>query len=264
MERPPDGDRSGRLPERPPLPPEDRLRVVRAALLRPMNVLMLIVGAFATILLSWWFLPLTLVTYTLLVLLASRDPLFERRVLGERDPEPTLQAGEGVSPDRRARWLPRGETRRQVEVALDNYRETVTAIEELDDVGRAVLSDAVPKLHAAAERLVDVAHRREKAATTVARLQDSLEEGQAIRTKELEDEIHRADAEISETHRRMIQLRARVAQISVTDGPENRATAAELGRSLDEINLRLEALENTMSSPEELPGSSQEPPAGQS
>ena len=51
-----------------------------------------------------------------------------------------------VSPERRARWLPRGETRERVEAALVVYRKVVVAIEESDEVTRAVLDDAVPKL----------------------------------------------------------------------------------------------------------------------
>ena len=39
----------------------------------------------------------------------------------------------------------------------------MAAIEDSDDVTRAVLEDAVPRLHAAADRLVDVARGREKA-----------------------------------------------------------------------------------------------------
>ena len=44
-----------------------------------------------------------------------------------------------------------------MEAALEVYRKVVAAIEASDDVTRAVLDDAVPRLHAAADRLVDVA-----------------------------------------------------------------------------------------------------------
>ena len=144
-----DLDRS--TPERTPLSSAERGRVVRAAALRPLNVVVLAIGAgiFATTL-AWWMVPLTLVTYALLVFFASRDPLFARRVLYGREDaglsRPT--ADQDVSPERRARWLPRGETREKVEAALVVYRKVVDAIEESDEVTRAVLDDAVPKLHA--------------------------------------------------------------------------------------------------------------------
>src|SRR5919112_6666504 len=69
-----DLDRS--TPERTPLSSAERGRVVRAAALRPLNVVVLAIGAgiFATTL-AWWMVPLTLVTYALLVFFASRDPL---------------------------------------------------------------------------------------------------------------------------------------------------------------------------------------------
>ena len=75
-----------------------------------------------------------------------------------------------VSPERRARWLPRGETRQKVESALIVYRKLVASIEDADDVTRAVLDDAVPKLHAAADRLVDVGLARERAAEAASSL----------------------------------------------------------------------------------------------
>ena len=112
-------------------------------------------------------MPLTLVTYASLVFLAARDPIFQRKVLGGRRSRRRLRTAvqsRDVSPERRARWLPRGETRQKVEAALDVYRKVVAAIEDSDDVTRAVLDDAVPRLHAAADRLVDVAQGRERAA----------------------------------------------------------------------------------------------------
>ncbi|MBA3635087.1 MAG: hypothetical protein H0W57_01510, partial [Rubrobacteraceae bacterium] len=142
--------------------------MLRAAALRPINVMILVIGAgiFVTTL-AWWLLPLTLVTYASLAFLAARDPIFQRKVLGgDTVPKASPNAGEGsdVSPERRARWLPRGETRQKVEAALDVYRKVVAAIETSDDVTRAVLDDVIPRLHAAADRLVDVAQGREKAA----------------------------------------------------------------------------------------------------
>ncbi|MGH3106772.1 MAG: hypothetical protein ACRDM3_06210, partial [Rubrobacteraceae bacterium] len=142
-----DLDRSA--PERTPLSPAERGRVARAAALRPLNVVVLVIGAgiFATTL-AWWMVPLTLVTYALLVFFASRDPLFARRVLygredaGSSRPTARPTADRDVSPERRARWLPRGETREKVEAALVVYRKVVVAIEESDEVTRAVLDDA--------------------------------------------------------------------------------------------------------------------------
>src|ERR671916_1771844 len=149
------------------LSPAERGRIRWAAVLRPLNVMVLVieVGFFATTL-AWWVPPLTLLTYALLVFFSARDPIFGRRVLHGRE-EMSWASGVGnqdVSPERRARWLPRGETRERVEAALVVYHKVVAAIEESDEVTRAVLDDAVPKLHAAADRLVDVAQGREKAA----------------------------------------------------------------------------------------------------
>src|SRR5215211_9333071 len=115
------------VPESSPrLSPEERRRVTRAAALRPLNVLVLVIGAgiFATTL-TWWVPPLTLVTYALLVFLAARDPIFGRRVLHGREEATRLadSVDPDVSPERRARWLPRGETRQRVEAALVVYRK---------------------------------------------------------------------------------------------------------------------------------------------
>ena len=131
--------------------------MLRAAALRPINVTMLVIGAgvFATTLV-WWLLPLTIVTYASLVFLAARDPIFQRKVLGGGEvpkTSPNAVESSDVSPERRARWLPRGETRQKVEAALDVYRKVVAAIETSDDVTRTVLDDVVPRLHAAADRL---------------------------------------------------------------------------------------------------------------
>ena len=124
-----------------PLSSGQRRRMVRAAALRPINVLMLAIGTVGFALtLAWWILPLTLITYVLLVFLAARDPLFQRRVLQGRPViTPAATESRDVSPERRARWLPRGDTRHKVEAALVVYRKVLTAIEESDDVTRAVL-----------------------------------------------------------------------------------------------------------------------------
>ena len=239
------------------LPPGERRRITRAAALRPVNVLMLVIGAgiFATTL-TWWIPPLTLATYALLVYLAARDPDFRHRVLhGSEGAARSLSAAtdRDISPERRARWLPRGETREKVEAALVVYRKVVVAVEESDDVTRAVLGDAVSNLHAAANRLVDVAQGREKAAQTIREIRQntgtsadshSLEEN----LRGLEDKLRAADVEISETFDKLLTLRARVVRVSI-EGRESDQAAA-LNASLDELNARLEALSDTMSPPE--------------
>ncbi|MCA1687865.1 MAG: hypothetical protein LC714_04580 [Actinobacteria bacterium] len=235
---------------------QERRRVVRAAALRPINVLMLVIGAgiFATTL-AWWILPLTLVTYAALVFFSARDPVFGQRVVrGSEDAARSLGATDrDISPERRARWLPRGETREKVEAALVVYRKVVSAIEESDDVTRAVLGDAVPKLHAAANRLVDVAQSREKAAEAIRDLhQNTAASAQSSAREEnlrgLEDRLRAADAEISETFDKLLTLRARVVRVSIEGGGSDQAAA--FNDSLDELNVRLEALGDTMSPPE--------------
>jgi hypothetical protein len=227
--------------------------MLRAAALRPINVTMLVIGAvvFATTL-AWWLVPLTVVTYASLVLLAARDPIFQRKVLGESEaPETSPNAVEStdLSPERRARWLPRGETRQKVEAALDVYRKVVAAVETSDDVTRAVLDDVVPRLHAAADRLVDVAQGREKAAEAARDLTKDI----ALSTKspatqenlrQLENRISVADAEISDTFEELLNLRAKVVRISIdTENPDR---AKDLNASLDGLNARLEALSDLM------------------
>src|SRR5215210_7929736 len=123
-----------------PLASGERRRMLRAAALRPVNLMILVFAAGIFVPpLAWWLLPLTLVTYVSLVFLAARDPIFQRKVLGgDTIPTITPSAIENtdVSPERRARWLPRGETRQKVEAALDVYRKVVAAIETSDDVTR--------------------------------------------------------------------------------------------------------------------------------
>ena len=253
MTRAPEPGGNEEFPGQSSLSAEDRRQVLRAASLRPINLLMLVLGALAAVLFSWWFVPLTIVTYTLLVFLAARDPFFKTQVLEERGSSAPSQPALDISPERRARWLPRGETRQRVEEALGVYRKAVTSIEESGDVARSVLEDAVPKLHATANRLVDVGTNREKAATVIAELKSltDIRENHASAIEKLEKEVRIADAEISETYDQLVELRAKVAQVSIADGAENRAVAAEMNASLDELNLRLEALEETMTSYEE-------------
>lgn len=239
------------------LSPEARRRVLRAAFLRPWGLLVVAIGAvsFATTL-AWWIVPLTLATYAALVLLAARDPLFRSRVLEGRGSRSGARLGqEAISPERRARWLPRGETRQKVEAALEVHRRALIAIEESGDVAKAVLHDAVPKLHRIAERLVEVAQKRERASEAIQELKvsGSLErhEGQIkADLAVLENEVHAADAEISDAFGKLLTLRARVVRISVESGGAAQDAAAKLNADLDELNLRLEALRSTLSPPE--------------
>lgn len=196
---------------------------------------------------AWWLLPLTLATYASLVFLATRDPLFQGKVLGvEQSPLVSPVAGHGhdISPERRARWLPRGETRQRVEDALDIYRKVVAAIEDSDDVTRAVLEDTVPRLHAAADRLVDVANGREKAARVARELSENTDsssgEGRQANLRQLEERIDNADAEISGTSQELLDLRAKVVRISIDSANPSRTN--DLNASLDDLNARLEAL----------------------
>jgi hypothetical protein len=239
------------------LSPEARRRVLRAAFLRPWGLLVVAIGAvsFATTL-AWWIVPLTLATYAALVLLAARDPLFRSRVLQGRGSRSGARLGqEAISPERRARWLPRGETRQKVESALEVHRRALIAIEESGDVAKAVLHDAVPKLHRIAERLVEVAQKRERASEAIQELKvsGSLErhEGQSkADLAGLENEVRAADAEISDAFEKLLTLRARVVRISVESGGAAQDAAAKLNADLDELNLRLEALRSTLSPPE--------------
>jgi len=227
--------------------------MLRAAALRPINIVVLVVGVgmFVTLLAAaataWWLLPLTLATYAALMFLAARDPIFQRKVLGgERSPHtsPVAVSSHEVSSERRARWLPRGETRQKVEEALEVYRKVVAAIEGSDDVTKAVLDDAVPRLHAAADRLVDVASGREKAAEVAREL--SKDTGPSPGTarqanlREFKERISAADAEISATSEELLDLRAKVVRISIDSANPDRTK--DLNASLDGLNARLEAL----------------------
>jgi chromosome segregation ATPase len=220
-------------------------------------LLVVAIGAvsFATTL-AWWIVPLTLATYAALVLLAARDPLFRSRVLEGRGSRSGARLGqEAISPERRARWLPRGETRQKVEAALEVHQRALITIEESGDVAKAVLHDAVPKLHSIAERLVEVAQKRERASEAIQELKvsGSLErhEGQSkADLAGLENEVRAADAEISDAFEKLLTLRARVVRISVESGGAAQDAAAKLNADLDELNLRLEALRSTLSPPE--------------
>jgi hypothetical protein len=253
----PDGTEEQSLSARR-LSPEARQQVRRAAFLRPTSLLVAAIGGvFFALTLTWWSIPLTLVIYAVFVFLAARDALFVGSVLegGESWPRmrPEAPKPSDVSPERRARWLPRGATRQKVEAALEVHRRTMLAIQESNDVVQAVLDDAVPKLAGAAERLVDVAQTREKVAGAIqdlkARPGAQLREGRDTDLAELENELHTADAEISSTFEKLLTLRARVVRVSVESGGAVQEAAAEFNADLDEMNLRLNALRATMSPP---------------
>ena len=222
--------------------------MLRAASFRPINVMILVIGVvICAISTTWWLLPVTLVTYSSLVFLAARDPIFRSKVLGDETalatPPAATQRGD-ISPERRARWLPRGETRQKVEAALEVYRKVIAAIEDSDEVTRAVLDDAVPRLHAAADRLVDVAEARERAAEAARELRQNTEASATPTRQEnllgLEERISVADAEISGTSEELLDLRAKVVRISIDANNPTRAN--DLNASLDGLNARLEAL----------------------
>jgi hypothetical protein len=216
--------------------------MVRAAALRPMNIVVLVIGlVFFVATFAWWAIPLTLATYAALVFLGARDPFLQSLVLGREEPE--IQQPRDLSPERRSRWLPRGETRQRVDASLAEYRKIVAAIEASDDVTRTVLEDTVPRLHAAADRLVDVALERETAAGTVRELRARSGPETGPRDEDLwqlEARIREADADISATSSQFLDLRARVVRISIDAGNAQRVAA--LNTSLDELNARLEAL----------------------
>jgi len=224
----------------------------RAAALRPINLVLLVTGAviFAATTI-WWLIPLTLATYAVLVSLAARDPFFQHRILQRSEvplPSPDPAKNTDVSPDRRARWLPRGDIRQKVEAALAVYRKLVAAIEGSDDVTRAVLQDSIPRLHAAADRLVDVARGREAAAEAARDLRGDAgasADDRKENLRQLEESIDAADAEISDTFEEFLSLRAKVVRVSIDSANPTRAN--DLNATLDELNTRLEALSEVMS-----------------
>src|SRR5215210_7673873 len=114
----------------------------------------------------------------------------------------------------------------------------------------------VLRLHAAADRLVDVAQGRERAAEVARDL--SRYPGSAAPTtarqenlRELENRISTADIEISDTYQELLDLRAKVVRISIDS--ENPARANDLNASLDGLNARLEALSELMTPQGEPP-----------
>lgn len=234
------------------LSPEEWGRMTRAAALRPLNLVVLLIGAVVFVAtLNWWLILLTLVTYAVLVFLTARDPFFQRRILQKSEIPlwlPASPKNADISPERRARWLPRGETRQKVEAALVAYRKVVAAIELSDDTTQAVLKDSIPRLHATADRLVDVARSREKtaeAARDLRRAPCASADARRENLRELEDSIGVADAEISHTFEQFLSLRAKVVRVSIDSA--NLTRTNDLNVSLDELNTRLEALSEIMS-----------------
>ncbi|MBV9452825.1 MAG: hypothetical protein JOZ19_01690 [Rubrobacter sp.] len=236
-----------------------RRRVMRAVFSRPRGLFVVVIGlVFFAMTLVWWVIPLTLATYAALVFLAARDPLFRNKALegwnSQSSTQPESSRDQGISPERRARWLPRGETRRKVEATLEIYQLTLVAIEESGDVAQAVLDDTIPKLRRIAERLVDIAEKREKAAGVVREL-DTLygdprqRGGGDVVLSKLKEEIHAADAETSHILKKLSTFHIGVVRVSVESGGKARDSAADLTTDLDEMNLRLEALRSTMSPP---------------
>jgi len=236
-------------PEKRRLSPEERRRVTRAAFLRPMSLLVVVIGAvFFALTLKWWIIPLTLATYAALILLAPHDQIVRNKLLESRENRPggtrpgTLKVTlkERDSLEQRARRLRRGETRRKVESALEVYRRTVFALEESDDAAKALLSDAAPKLRGAAERLVGVAEEREEA--------DEADRDADL--EKMEKGLRAADAEISDAFEKFSTLRARVLRVFTESGGAAQEAAAELNAELDELNLRLDALRSAVANPE--------------
>ncbi|TCJ15133.1 hypothetical protein E0L93_13330 [Rubrobacter taiwanensis] len=245
-------------PDRRPEPlddlsPQERRRILLRALRRPMAVLVLVLGGvIAATTLELWPVPLTLITYVLLVFLATRDPVFQRRALGLTD-EASPPARNDISPERRARWLPRGRTRERVDAALDAYRKAVAAIEGSNDVARAVLADAVPRLHTAADHLVDVAMRREKLSESIREAEHApgREAESAASIERLKRELAAADAQIEETTAELLQLRLKVAEISLSDSGAARIAAEDIRSGLERLNAELDALRETNAPPED-------------
>lgn len=245
----PDGGWSG-------LSDEERRRVLLAATRRPMHLLVLFIGlGMSLVTTTLWVAPLTLATYGALIFFSSRDPFFQGRVLEGRQSPVLPGANDEPSPDRRARWLPRGQTREKVEAALEVQRKTIAAVEESDEVTREVLSDAVPRLHSLGNGLVDLAHRREKASSEIQDLQKRARkhtddgDGMSEEIRSLQQEVERADEELSGMVERLLTLRSRVVRVSLESGAPAREAAGTLMRDLDDLNRRVEALGETLDPP---------------
>ena len=246
MRRP---DRADRDEERPS--PEARRQAMKVASLRPMNLLVVVIGAvYFTLTLAWWIIPLTLATYAALILVAPRDQILHNKVLERRERQLEMQLvspnkDQTSPPDQRARRLPHGETRQKVEAALKAQRRTMVAIEEAGDVTRAALGDAIPKLHLVIERFVDVAEKREQ---RVRAIQD-LENNRSADLAELEKELRAADAEIFDALEKLSSFRTRIVRVSTESGGAIQKAVTELNADLDVLNLRLDGTLRSVTSP---------------
>ena len=218
-----------------PLPPDSRRRVLRAALLRPWAILVLVIGTiFFAATLSWWVLPLTLATYAALVLLAVRDPIFQILVLEGREKareaaRSRVQHAIGLSPEGRTRKLQRGETRDRVESALEARGRVLLAIEEAGEPAGNYLTAAIPELQRTAELLVDLAEARESAAI-----------------KGAPQTLAAVDAQLSDVTEELDSLRVQVVRSSIEDARGASTRASRLQDSIEEINLRLQELRHTI------------------
>jgi chromosome segregation ATPase len=193
------------------------------------------------------------------IFFSSRDPFFQRRALEGRQRPGLPDAEKDPSPDRRARWLPRGQTREKVEAALEVRRKTVAAIEESDEVTREVLSGAIPRLQELGNGVVDLAHRRETASSEALELQKLQKntknvdgaDGHELREElqRLQQEVGRMDQELSGMVERLLTLRARVVRVSLESGEPAREAAGSFNRDLDDLNRRVEALGETLEPP---------------
>ncbi|HKH76723.1 MAG TPA: hypothetical protein VKA51_07195 [Rubrobacteraceae bacterium] len=232
----------------------------RAALLRPMALLMVVIGAFFFVATrELWIVPLTLTTYAALVLLAIGDPIFQNRVLG------TTEQGQRIpqapqhphsSPEQRARRLPRGASRLRVERALEAHARVLAAVEMSDEATQAALDDALPKLRQVPELLLDVTEAREKAAaeaqTLRSRTARSGNERGSRALASLEEKLRAADEGLLATiPDDLLALRAKVVRASIEDGDAAAERATELDEALDALNRRLDALCSTLSAPAE-------------
>ncbi len=226
--------------------------MTRAALLRPMHLLVAAVGiAFFAMSLIWWVLPLTLVTYLALVYLAASSPLFKRRIRGGRDSlsvtAPVLSGREKASPEQRARRLPIGETRHKVEAALTARDRALVAIENSGEATRGLLQDVPPKLDLLLERIVDVSEKREQVSATVRTPEtnpgDPRREANNIPPEQEEErELRTMDAQLSDAFEKVSALRPRVVRISIESGDDAREAAGRLITDLDETLRHLDAL----------------------
>jgi hypothetical protein len=232
--------------------------VRRAALLRPMALLMVGIGVFFFLATrELWVVPLTLATYAALVLLAIGDPIFQNRVLGSTEQGqriPRTPQHPHSSPEQRARRLPRGETRLRVERSLEAHARVLVAVEESDEATRAALDDVLPKLRQVPERLLDVAEAREKAAEAKSlrsRTARSDAEGSSRALASLEENLRAADEGLSTIPDDLLALRAKVVRASIEGGDAVAERATELDEALDALNRRLDALYSTLSAPAE-------------